>query len=184
MLFDEGRQAAEKPRPVGRVQRRATAERRPWPARRRHRSPRRPAVVELGDRLLGRGVGHGECHRGNLTTGRLLTSRCPTPGRALRRQSPEKRPVPGRGWRPKRPRSSPAAKKSDGCSRSDCRPVATPAPLLGPLADPGANRIQHDVARGFQEVRVLRDRPPRVVVPEEMTRPSHACGSSCAHAPR
>src|SRR5580765_586342 len=52
-----------------------------------------------------------------------------------------------------------------------CRPVAAPAPLLGLLADSGANRVQHDVPGGFQEVRVLRYRPPRVVVPKEMTRP-------------
>src|SRR5438132_7122100 len=31
--------------------------------------------------------------------------------------------------------------------------VTAPAPLLRPLADPGPNRVQHDVADGFAEVR-------------------------------
>src|SRR6266480_7874799 len=53
----------------------------------------------------------------------------------------------------------------------DGGPVTAPAPLLRPLADPGPNRVQHDVADGFAEVLVALDRPPGVVVPEEVTGP-------------
>src|SRR6476660_875644 len=83
---------------------------------------------------------------------------------------PKGGPCPG-GTGAEETQELPGREEVRGVLQIHCRPVAAPAPLLWLLADSGANRVQHDVPGGFQEVRVLRYRPPRVVVPKEMTRP-------------
>src|SRR5439155_8364743 len=48
-------------------------------------------------------------------------------------------------------------------------PVSAEAQLVGSGADPGPNRVQHDIANGLEEMLVAFNRPPGVVVPKEMT---------------
>ena len=102
VLLDERREPPEEPRPVG------GSDGAPFLERRLGASDRRvglldPSRLELGDRLLSRRVGHDQSHLAHLTTAGSLASRCPTagcptPGRGLRRQSPEKPPAPELVW--------------------------------------------------------------------------------------
>ena len=132
--------------------------------------------LELGDRLLGGGVGDDQSHRSHLTTtgsltSRCPTSRCPTPGRGLQRQSRDRPPAPAPEWRrrvradrpaPGNPTDARDPRPPDGCSSATAPAFDRSRP----------DRVQHDVANCLEQMLIALDRPPRVVVPKEMPRAS------------